>query len=130
MITVAWIKDFVMAESPIPMIIWILGRGLERVSRISPQFLSKSSTVPPKRLVKSVVMAITPAPMKVRYPTTLTPGITGIVAVSLSKLFDIATPKKASQSAGWTREVNRRVRNRTNLSMSRQYMVRKPLCIS
>ncbi|WP_243684547.1 hypothetical protein [Methanosarcina barkeri] len=57
--------------------------------------MSNSSTVPPKRLVKSVVMAITPAPMNVRYPTALTPGITCIVAVSLSKLFDIATPKKS-----------------------------------
>jgi len=110
----------VMPESPISIMIWILGIGLERVSRISPQFLSKSSTVPPKRLVKRVVMAMTPAPMKVRYPTVLTPGIAGSVAVSLSKLFDIAIPKKASQRAGWTSEANRRVRNRINLSMSRQ----------
>src|SRR5664280_646048 len=130
MITATWIKDLVMHESPSPTIMWILGRGLESVSLISPQFLSKSSTVPPKRLVKSVVMAMTPAPMKVRYPTVLTPGVAGKVAVSLSKLLDMAIPKKANHRTGWISEANRRGRDRKNFNISRQYIVRYPVCIS
>jgi len=59
-------KDLVIPERAIPKMIWFLGSGLAKISRISPQFLSKRRLIPPKRLVKSVVIAITPAAMKVR----------------------------------------------------------------
>ena len=49
-----------------PTIMWFRGMGLARSSLISPQFLSKSRVMPPNRLVKSVVRAMTPAPMNVR----------------------------------------------------------------
>ncbi len=109
MMMTAWINDLVTPESPIPKIMWFLFIGLARISRISPQFLSKRITIPPKRLVNNVVIAIIPAPMNVRYPTTCIPGGTGIPAMSLSKLLDIAMPKKASQSAGWRSDETRRV---------------------
>ena len=35
-----------MPESPIPIMIWILGIGLERVSRISPQFIKEQHGPP------------------------------------------------------------------------------------
>jgi len=66
MITITWIKDLVTPDRPIPSMMWFLGMGLARSSLINPQFLSNNSVMPPKRLVKRVVRAITPAPMNVR----------------------------------------------------------------
>ncbi len=66
MMMIDWMNALVIPDSPIPKMMWFLGRGLAKISRISPQFLSKRRLIPPKRLVKSVVMAITPAAIKVR----------------------------------------------------------------
>ena len=120
MMMMAWMNDFVTPERPIPKMMWLRSMGLARISRISPQFLSKRITIPPKRLVNSVVIAMIPAPMKVRYPTGWAPEGNGIPAVSWSKLLDIAIPKNAIQSAGWRSEETRSVLNRTKRIMSRQ----------
>jgi len=49
-----------------------------------------------------------------------TPGSWGISVVSRLKLADIAIPKKAIQSAGWTRDEMSRVLNRMNRIISRR----------
>lgn len=66
MMIATWINDFVIPERLTPSMIWVRGMGLASISRINPQFLSKRRLIPPKRLVKRVVIAITPAAMKVR----------------------------------------------------------------
>ncbi|OQC65885.1 MAG: hypothetical protein BWX50_01472 [Euryarchaeota archaeon ADurb.Bin009] len=66
MMMATWMNDFVIPERLIPSMMWVRGMGLASISRISPQFLSKRRLIPPKRLVKRVVIAITPAAMKVR----------------------------------------------------------------
>ncbi len=64
--TSTWMKDLVTPDSPKPRIMWFRGMELAKSSLISPQFLSNSKVMQPKRLVKSVVRAINPVPMKVR----------------------------------------------------------------
>jgi len=65
MMMMAWMNDWSTREAD-PEDDVVAVHGLARISRISPQFLSKSITIPPKRLVNSVVIAMIPAPMKVR----------------------------------------------------------------
>jgi hypothetical protein len=94
--------------------------GLAMISRMRPQFLSKRMIIPPKRHVNSVVIAMIPAAMNVRYPTACAPGGIGTPLISESKLLDMAIPKNASQRAGWRSDENSMVLNRTNRIMSRQ----------
>ena len=63
---IAWMKAFVTPERPMPRIMWVRGMGLTMISGIRPKVLSNRRLIPPKRLVKRVVMAITPAAMNVR----------------------------------------------------------------
>ncbi len=113
-------KDLVIPERLTPMRTWLRGMGLARISRMSPQSLSKRRLIPPKRLVKRVVRAMMPAAMKVRYGTLRDPGGVATGVPIWERVPVKATPKKAIQRAGWTREEKRSARNRKNRSMSRQ----------
>ena len=59
----AWMQDLVIPERPVPSTMFARLMGAAITSRSRPQFLSKRRLMPPKRLVKSVVIAITPAHM-------------------------------------------------------------------